>query len=123
MKLINTLSNNTIYVIMNPNDIKSSNQISRFYYQLYIMNILVKSFNNDIRNVIYGKGIELFNLPTYTPMFSFELYNYNTYLNDIDYYCNILSLILPIQICKKNNSCVIYVNYNYDEFHSFMNTN
>ena len=52
--LLQTLSDGTPYLILNDNDMDVD------FHQLNAMEILIKSFGDDIENIKYGRGFELF---------------------------------------------------------------
>ena len=99
--LLQTLSDGTPYLILNDNDMDVD------FHQLNAMEILIKSFGDDIENIKYGRGFELFETANYTPMFSFELKNLNRHKFSVDYYKNVRDLIIT-----PYNDNRIYVIYN-----------
>lgn len=99
--ILQTLTNGTPYLILNAKDIDVN------VNQLYAMEILIKSFEDDIEDITYGRGFELFETNNYTPMFSFELNNFNKHKFSVDYYKYTRQLIIT-----PHNYNKIYVIYN-----------
>ena len=104
--ILQTLTDGTPYLILNAKDIDIS------FNQLYAMEILVKSFGDDIECLKYGRGFELFETNNYTPMFSFELNNLNKHKVWVDYYKYTRPLIITphndnrIYVCFKGESII-----------------